>query len=297
VGAGGVRDFLARHGLRAHRDRGQNFLHDEALAARLVERAGVGPLDSVIEVGTGLGILTLALAARARRVVTLEVDAGLVRALEAEGSLPGNVELLHADALRADLLGIARACEPPVRLVANLPYSVSAPVLRRLLDLRDVLADWSVMLQREVAGRLLAQPGSRAYGSLGVLHRLLARLDRELDLAPGCFHPVPRVRSTFLRIRPLRPSPLAPGELAWVERVVRAAFSQRRKTLVNALRDGLEDRPEAGALAAALAAAGIDPRARAESLAPETLLALARALAPGAAALAARGPDPTGAPA
>ena len=274
-----VRAFLRRHELLARRDLGQNFLCDEGLAARLAGLAGVEPGDTVIEIGTGLGLLTRALASQARRVVTLEVDAGLVRALRAEHTLPDGVELIHADVLRFDLAGLASGASGPVRVVANLPYSVSAPLLRRLLDLRHALVDWSVMLQREVADRLLAAPGSRAYSSLTVLHRLTVEIGKSLSLAPGCFYPLPKVRSTFLRMVPLADAPLADGELDAVERVVRAAFSQRRKTLVNALRGaGLDPAPDPRDVEAALVRLGIDPRARAESLASRQLLDLAREL-------------------
>lgn len=279
MSAAEVRDFLARHDLLARRDLGQNFLWDESLADRLVTLAGVTAADTVVEIGTGLGVLTKALARRAARVVTLEVDAGLVRALREEGALPSEVELLHADALKLDLGGLLATAEAPRRLVANLPYSISGPLLRRLLDLRGWLCDWSVMVQREVAGRLLAQPGSRAYGSLTVLHRLVAQVRRSLELPAGCFHPVPRVRSTFLRIEPLATPRVAPDELAAVERLVRSAFGTRRKTLVNALRArGFE----VAAVAEALARLGVDPRARAEALEPQTFAALARALPSGA---------------
>lgn len=252
---------------------------DAQQATRLAERAQVAAGDSVLEIGTGLGVLTHALAARAGRVVTLEVDAGLVRALRDEAMLPENAELRHADALRTDLRAIVVELPPPVRVVANLPYSVASPLLRRLLDLRGGLAGWAVMLQRELAERLLASPGTRAYGSLTVLHRLCATLERAGELSPRCFHPVPRVRSSFLRMTPLADAPLGPGELPAVERVVRAAFSARRKTLANALRGGLETAPPAGAVERACAEAGVDPRARAEALSPEAHLALARALA------------------
>jgi 16S rRNA (adenine1518-N6/adenine1519-N6)-dimethyltransferase len=271
-----VRALLARHRLLARRDLGQNFLVDDAMAARLVALAGVEPGDTVIEIGPGLGTLTAALAARAREVVALEIDAGLVRVLRDEGLLAANVRLLHADALEADLRALA---EGPTRLIANLPYSVASPLLRRLLDLRDRLLDWSVMLQREVAERVLAAPASRAYGSLAVLHGLTVEVARCAELAPGLFHPRPAVRSSFLRFTPRPVSLLAPGELAAVERVVRAGFSKRRKTLLNALRGS----PAAAALAPEALAAqlrrlAIDPQARAESLAPERWLALARAL-------------------
>jgi 16S rRNA (adenine1518-N6/adenine1519-N6)-dimethyltransferase len=280
VNAAAVRAVLARHRLLARRDLGQNFLVDEAMAARLAELAGVEAGETVIEIGAGLGALTRALAARAARVIAIEIDAGLVRALRAERLLPDNVELLHADALSVDLAALAR---PPARLVGNLPYSVASPLLRRLLDLRGVLVDWSVMLQREVAARVLAREGSRDYGSLAVLHALAARVEKRAEFAPGLFHPMPRVRSSFLRIMPLAPPRLAAGELGAVERVVRAAFSKRRKTLANALR-GSELALDGGpaALEALLRGLGIDPRARAESLSPERLLQLSRALAPAA---------------
>jgi 16S rRNA (adenine1518-N6/adenine1519-N6)-dimethyltransferase len=279
VSAAKVRAFLERHALRARRDLGQNFLFDERLARRLVDLAGVEAADTVIEIGTGLGTLTRALAERAARVVTLEVDAGLVRALRAEAMLPAAVELIHADVLDFDLAARVRAASPPVRLVANLPYAIAAPVERRLLDLRGLLVDWSVMVQREVAARMRAEPGTRDYGSLAVLHALTVRVVRSMTLEPGCFYPVPRVRSVFLRVTPLRPPLVDEAELAWVERFARAAFSQRRKILVNALRGGaLDPPPPARAIENALARLELEPRVRAEALAPAQVLALARAL-------------------
>jgi len=279
VNAPDIKAFLARHGLIAHRDLGQNFLIDASLAARLVDLAGVEPGDRVIEIGTGLGVLTRALAQTAQRVVTIEIDAGLVRALRADAALPENVELVHADALQADLAGLAGAGDGPVRLVSNLPYHVSAPLLRRCLDLRSWLVDWSVMLQSEVAVRLLARPGSRDYGSLSVLHGLTVTLSKGMDLSPNCFFPVPKVDSTFVRITPLESPVVAEGELSDVERVVRAAFAKRRKTLVNSLRAGvLGTEHSVDELKSALSRCSIEPRARAESLEPARLLALAREL-------------------
>lgn len=277
-GRRGVREQLERHGLRATRARGQNFLVDESIAAAIADAAPVSPGDAVIEIGPGLGVLTRALAARARRVVAIEIDAGLVRALREEGALPAHVELVHADALEVDLAALAASLGAPVRVVANLPYAISTPLLRRLLDLRGALAGWLVLVQREVADRLVARPGSRDYGSLAALHALCVRIERVRDLPPGCFFPVPRVVSTLVRATPLDPGPLAADELGRVERVLRAAFGTRRKTLANALRHGLSPPPAPEALHAALERLGIAPAARAESLAPEALLALARAL-------------------
>jgi len=279
-----MRAVLDRHGLRLSRELGQNFLVEDQQAERLAERAGVREGDSVIEVGTGLGVLTRALAARAARVVTFEVDAGLVRALTAEALLPENVDLRHQDALEVDFRALAESLDAPVRLVANLPYSVATPLLRRMLDLRDVLADWSVMIQREVAERLAASPGSKAYGSLSVLHALTVDVETCAVLAPGAFFPPPKVESSFLRIWPRSTPGVAPGELAAVERVARAAFAQRRKTISNSLRGAGLGAKAAGDDArahveAALSEAGIDPGARAETVEPERFVALARAFA------------------
>jgi 16S rRNA (adenine1518-N6/adenine1519-N6)-dimethyltransferase len=277
-----VRGFLDRHGLLARKDLGQNFLVDDHMAEGLAQLAGVEAGDCVIEVGTGTGVLTRALAARAERVISLDVDAGLVRALRAEAVLPANVELIHQDVLSADLAAIADSFgEPaaPVRLVSNLPYSISGPMLRKLLDLRHRLADWSLMLQREVAERLLAGPGSKAYGSLSVLHALCVRTQREMELQPRCFFPEPQVRSLFLRLIPLADSKLMPGELPRLERVVRAAFSKRRKTLVNALRSAGGNAWSADDLRAALGRLGLDERVRGEALTPEQFLDLCRILA------------------
>jgi 16S rRNA (adenine1518-N6/adenine1519-N6)-dimethyltransferase len=276
-----VRALLERRGLRAARGRGQNFLVESAVAEAIAAAADVTPGDAVIEIGPGLGVLTRALATRARRVAAIEVDAGLVRALREEGGLAPHVELLHADALQVDLAALAARLGPPVRVVANLPYAVSSPLLRRLLDLRGQLAGWLVLVQREVAVRLTARPGSRDYGSLAVLHAWTVQLERVRDLAPACFFPVPRVVSTLVRAVPLDPQPLAADELSGAERVLRAAFGTRRKTLPTALRAGLDPPPPLEVLHGILGRLGIDPGARAETLDPPTLLALARALEPG----------------
>ena len=267
-----IRALLDSHGLAPSKDRGQNFLVGASRAERLVELAGVEPGDGVLEIGTGLGILTRALASKGARVTSLEVDSGLVSLLESESLLSKRVDVVHTDALRVDLRSFLESLGPRRRVVANLPYAISGPLLRRLLDLRECLVDWSVMLQRDVADRLLAGPGSRAYASLSVLHQLCVEVERTWELGPECFYPTPRVHSSFLRMRPRRDAPQA-EELLRVERVTRAAFGTRRKTLTNALKaGGFTD------FERALECAGIEPSARAESLPPGRFVSLARAL-------------------
>jgi 16S rRNA (adenine1518-N6/adenine1519-N6)-dimethyltransferase len=273
-----TRSLLARRGLRLRRELGQNFLVDEPQARRLAELAGVAPGDVVLEIGTGLGALTRALAERASRVVTLEIDSGVAAALREESLLPPGVELHHADALEVPLAPLmGGAPRERAKLVANLPYSAATPLLRTLLDLRECFCCWSVMLQREVALRLAARPGERDYGSFAVLHALAARVELVAELPASAFFPEPRVVSSFVRITPLREAEISSVELRAVERVARAAFGQRRKTLANALRGGgLGERSDA-----AIEEVGVDPRARAETLAPDVFRRLAAVIAPG----------------
>jgi 16S rRNA (adenine1518-N6/adenine1519-N6)-dimethyltransferase len=281
-----LRALLTEHGLHLRRKLGQNFIVEKQTAERLAERAGIEACDCVIEVGTGLGMLTRALAQRAKFVLTLEIDSGLARVVREEGLLPKNVRLVHADALEQDLGALidelTREHGGPVRLVANLPFSSATPLMRRLLDYREQLVDWSVMLQMEVADRLFAQVGSRDYGSLAVLHHLCAELEGRVKLSANQFFPVPRVDSAFVCVRASDKFKLAPDDLRKVERVARAAFGKRRKTLENALRGGGLG-IEREALRGILEPLGIDPRARAETIHPEVFLALAKALLPGVA--------------
>ncbi len=277
-----LRALLDRHGLRLRRELGQNFLVDPREAERLVEAAGVGEGEGVIEVGTGLGQLTRALASRASRVVTFEIDSGLVRTNREEGLLPANVELMHADALKVDLESHIEAlreqCGAPVRFVANLPYSSATPMLRRLLDLRSSLAGYAVMLQLEVADRLFAEVGTKDYGSFAVLHHLCVEMTGRRRLSAAAFFPVPKVDSAFVTMRSREADSPDRKELRAIERVARAAFGQRRKTLSNALKGGgFALAPEE--LAHTLDTCGVDPRARAETLAPEVFVTLAHALA------------------
>ena len=284
MNAARLRELLARHGLHLSRDLGQNFLLDADFADELARRAGAGPDDLVIEVGTGLGVLTRALAARAGRVRTVEIDSGLVRVLEAEHLLPENVELVHGDARRIDWRAWVEEAGRPVRVIANLPYSVATPLLRVFLEHRAKLADWSVMIQREVAARMMAGTGEKDYGSLAVLHRLAADVETIASLGPERFFPRPKVESSFVRVWPRRSGPLGEGDLARVERVARAAFSQRRKVVTNGLARlaqrrfaALPSSEHRDALEGLLQSVGIDSRLRPERIEPEAWLALARA--------------------
>jgi 16S rRNA (adenine1518-N6/adenine1519-N6)-dimethyltransferase len=258
--------------LRPLRSLGQHFLVDRGIVRRIVAAAGVGPDDTVLEIGPGRGILTEGLLQAGARVVAVEMDRGLHRALAERFRDAPRLTLHHGDALRFDLGPMPAA----YKVVANLPYQVTTPLLFHLLEARPAPAVAVLMVQREVADRLLAAPGTKAYGVLTLGVRARARCEACLAVPPGAFRPPPRVRSTVVRITPLT-SPLVPeAEMAGFMAVVRAALGRRRKTLRNALAT-LDLPPER--VAAALAAAGIDPGARGETLDPAAFLRLHRALA------------------
>ena len=265
-----IRDQLLRHGLAPSKARGQNFLREPRLAERLVDELEITAADAVVEIGPGLGLLTRALAARARRTVAIEIDRGLV-ALLAECDLPESVEVRHEDALRADLGGISRGLGPPVVLAGNLPYNISGRFLGTLLGPRNLFRRWGFMLQKEVAARLLAEPGTPEYGPLAVWTRLWTRARRALELGPDAFEPRPQVRSAFLVFDPA-PDPPPIEDVGLLRDLVRTSFQHRRKTLRGALRGRI---PEAEH---GLLGAGIDPRRRGETLSEREFVALAAAI-------------------
>ena len=274
--------LLKRQGLAPHKKLGQNFLVSERVPRRIVDLAGLQPDDTVIEVGVGLGALTRPLAAVVARVIGLEADAGIVRMHAQQQDLPANVELIHADVLKADLAALV----PPdqrLKIVANLPYSISTPFLFRLIDLAERMDSAVVMLQKEVARRLMAHPGTREYGVPTVLFAACAEVRPLLAGAPAEFHPRPKVDSLVVRIafqpQPARVTGLGSFDRALFTRIVHAVFGQRRKTLLNGLA-GMVPGGDKTRLAEMVRAAGIDPSTRAETLGLEDFVGLTRSLAP-----------------
>jgi 16S rRNA (adenine1518-N6/adenine1519-N6)-dimethyltransferase len=258
---------------RARRRFGQHYLAP-VWADRVVAAIDPKPGDVFLEIGPGQGALTLPLAAAGVPVLAVEIDRDLVRALAPR--LPPNVTLLSGDILDVDVVSFLRGLEPRrppestgaapaavrYRVAGNLPYNIATPILYRLLEIdrrHRLFADATVMVQKEVADRLAARPGTKAYGTLTVIPSLRADVTRLLDLPPGAFLPRPAVRSTVVRLS-FRPPAVPIGDEAALERLVKALFMYRRKTLANALKRaspaGLE----------ALAASGLDGRRRPETL-------------------------------
>jgi 16S rRNA (adenine1518-N6/adenine1519-N6)-dimethyltransferase len=263
---------------------GQHFLRDPDVARRIVALVAPTAADLAVEIGPGEGALTGLLAARAGRLLALELDPELAGALRRHWADTPRVEILGADALRFDWAGLpARRPDPAGRLlvVGNLPYSVGTAILTALVEAapglcRTAPVEMALMLQREVAERVAAGPGGRAYGALSVLTALGARAELAFLVPPGAFRPPPQVDSAVLHLRGLAAPPVPVADPPWLRRVVRAAFAQRRKTLANALAGGLGLSVER--VRAALAGAGVDPARRAETLGLAELARVADAL-------------------
>jgi 16S rRNA (adenine1518-N6/adenine1519-N6)-dimethyltransferase len=248
---------------------GQHFLADPNILDVIGRLAELEPTDVVLEIGPGLGVLTQYLADRVATVHAVEVDRSLEPHLAEKIAGRGNVELVFGDALSLDLAALD---PPPTKLVANLPYNVATPIVVESLDELPSLELWCVMVQREVADRFFADPGTKAYGAVSVLVQLAARRTGWHPVSRSVFRPRPNVDSALVAFRRV---PL-PEDFGEVKRVVQAAFAHRRKTLANALAlSGLASRERA---VDALAAIGRDAAVRAEALEPGEFVALTQAL-------------------
>ncbi len=268
-----LREVIATHQLSARKSLGQNFLLDLNLTAKIARQAGDLSACDVLEIGPGPGGLTRGLLSEgARRVVAVEKDARCIAALEQiAAAYPGRLQVINGDALEIDPL---QHLTPPIRVAANLPYNVGTELLVRWLTPPDWPPFWqslTLMFQREVAERIVAQPGSKAYGRLAILAQWRADARIAMSLPPGAFTPPPKVSSAVVHLTAL-PEPRFPADPTTLSRVVAAAFNQRRKMLRASLKSvapNVEDH---------LIAAGIKPTERAEQVPLEAFCALARSL-------------------
>jgi 16S rRNA (adenine1518-N6/adenine1519-N6)-dimethyltransferase len=273
-----ARVLLARYQLRAKKAMGQNFLVSERAFRAIVDATVASDDDWIVEIGAGLGTLTARLAERIPegKVIALERDADMIAVLRGELGGVDNVDIEPVDALRYDLAMAARWRGDRIAVCGNLPYHIAAPLLFRVIEARASVRCAVVMVQREMADRIVAPPGGKAYGALGVMIRTYADVSTVVRVSAGSFLPPPKVDSTVLKLVPLPGAqsrvPLA--DEAHYSRVVHAAFGQRRKTLRNALRAVFAD----SAVDQALVASGIDGGRRGETLDIPEFARLAAAL-------------------
>jgi len=251
---------------------GQHFLNQPAVARRIVELAGLDGSETVLEIGPGRGALTDLLLERTARLVLVEIDRDLATLLRERYREESRVTVVEGDVLELELTTLLGAGKP-AKVVANLPYNVSTPVLMQLLETPSLFSRLVLMLQREVVDRLAAEPSSKDYGALSVMVQLVADVRSAFRVSSGCFTPAPRVDSAVVVIEPHRPQRLSTEQLETVRRVVRGSFTQRRKQLGNALR------PVTSSAREVLLRAGISPERRPETLTPAEFVRIAAALA------------------
>ena len=251
---------------------GQNFLHDQQVINRIISSIAPQPDDLLVEIGPGQAALTRPLLDSGAELHLIELDRDLVARLEDKFAGEANITIHSCDALKANIPELTG--NRPFRLIGNLPYNISTPLIFHVLQWNELVTDMHFMLQKEVVDRMAAEPGSKTYGRLSVMTQYRARVIPLFDVQPGSFVPVPKVCSSIVRLQPLKVPPVDAGSVENLNKVVTAAFSMRRKTLRNSLRKVLD--------ADQIIAAGIDPGQRAEQLSLSEFAALARSLPFGA---------------
>lgn len=274
-----IKDIMGRYGFRFSKSLGQNFLIEPSVVERIVEGAGITENDGVLEIGPGIGTLTQYMAAHAKRVVSVEIDKSLLPILKETLGDCENTTVVSGDALTVDLKQLIADHFPdcPVKMVANLPYYVTTPIIMRFLEEAVPVTDLVVMVQREVAERMAATPGGKDYGSLSVAVQYFCEPQLLFRVSTGCFMPAPKVESAVIRLKRREHPAVEVENPALFFTTVRGAFGKRRKTLLNALSDS-ELRISKEQAGAALAAADIDPKRRAETLSIEEFARLANAV-------------------
>ncbi len=273
-----IRYIMEKYGFRFSKSLGQNFLIDESIVEDIIDGAGIGEGDVVLEVGPGIGVMTKAMAQRAKKVVAVEIDKSLLPVLEETLADCDNVEIVSGDVLKVDLQEIIdeKLGGQAPKVVANLPYYVTTPIIMRFLEEQIPVTDIVVMVQKEVADRMAADPGSKIYGALSVVVQYYSKPSKIVKVPPSVFMPQPNVESSVVRLekRTAPPVDLKSPDLFF--KTVRSAFMKRRKTLHNALSSG-ELAVSKDEVRQVLEACEIDPKRRGETLDMEEFAKLANA--------------------
>jgi len=264
--------------IRPKKRLGQHFVQDPNIIRKIVEEASLEAQDIVLEIGAGLGSLTAPLAQRVKRVYALEIDPQLAEALRDRFSGVEPVEVILGDALQFDFVPLCQKWGRKIKVVANLPYEISSPMIFRLLEERESFSLFVLMLQLEVARRLVARPGTRDYGPLSVWSKLYTRATIAFSLGPKAFHPPPKVESAVVKLEVLPQPRAAVEDEKTLQEVIRSAFTYRRKTLGKALQMGSFAHHSREEIQEAVVGSGIPFQARGETLTLEQFCDLARFL-------------------
>ena len=261
------KEILHQYGIKPNKKLGQSFLIDINVINRIVHAANISQEDIVVEIGAGIGVLTENIAKKAKRVIAVEIDRNLVEVLKDKLGVYDNVEVHSGDILKFDFNSILETHSSKIKIIGNVPYNISSPLIFRLLSFRPVISDFMLMLQKEIVQRLVSIPNNKIYGVPSVILQMFATAEKILDVPATCFFPQPKVESAIIR-GVFREHPLFPlQDEIFFTGLVKAAFAQRRKMLINNLKnakflEGLSDDD----LKEALDAAGIDGKRRGETL-------------------------------
>ena len=261
-------EIIQKHNFVFRKQFGQNFLIDPRVLDRIVESSGVGPEDCVLEIGPGIGTMTRKLAEFAKKVIAVEIDDNLIPILqETLADLP-NVELIHNDIMKVDIKKLAEEQNGgrPIHVVANLPYYITTPIIMGLFESGVPLRNVTVMVQKEVADRMQAGPGTKDYGALSLAVQYYSRAEIVANVPANCFMPRPKVGSAVIRLTRFEEPPVSVADPGLMFRIIRAAFGQRRKTLSNALSGAPDLELSKQQAQEAIEAAGFSPTIRGEAL-------------------------------
>jgi 16S rRNA (adenine1518-N6/adenine1519-N6)-dimethyltransferase len=273
-----IRQELKEYGLIPRKGLGQHFLVDRNILNKVIWTAQVEKEDTVLEVGPGLGEMTIALARQSKRVIAIEIDPKLVAILNEKMKNYSNVEVVKSDILKVDFNQFFKKEGHPIKVVANLPYQVSTPLLFRFIESKEAFSTFTLMLQKEVAERMVAPPGGKEYGPLSIFLQMFSDVSIRFFIKPSAFFPPPKVESAVVQMVWKEEPMIEANDEEWFKRVVKACFGYRRKTLVNALKHSELSLPESIELK--MEAIGIDPRRRPETLTIPEFVSLAKILRP-----------------
>jgi 16S rRNA (adenine1518-N6/adenine1519-N6)-dimethyltransferase len=271
-----IRQELKEYGLIPRKRLGQHFLIDRNILNKVIRTAKIEKEDVVLEVGPGLGEMTLALARHAKRVIAIEIDPKLVAILKKKMEDLPNVEVVRSDILRLNFNQFLEKEGQPIKVVANLPYQISTPLLFRFIESKEVFATFTLTLQKEVAERMVAPPGGKDYGPLSIFTQLFLDISVRFFIKPSAFFPPPKIESAVVHMAWKEKPIIETEDDAWFKRVVRACFGYRRKMLINALKHSEINLPESVELR--MERIGIDPRRRPETLTIREFVSLSEAL-------------------
>jgi len=264
---GTPKDVIKQYDIKPLKKLGQSFLLDQNIIKKIATAAGITKDDIVVEIGAGIGVLTEILAQKSRRLIAVELDKNLVEILQEKLAGLDNVEINSGDILKYDFNSISNIYDSKIKVVGNVPYNISSPVIFRLLSFRSVISDFTLMLQKEVVERLVARPNNKSYGVPSVLLQMLASVEKVFDVPATCFYPQPKVESAVIAGAFLNKPVLELLNDAFFTQLVKAAFAQRRKMLTNNLKNSnLLSNIKEEKLNEILNKAGIDGRRRGETL-------------------------------